>query len=445
MHTVCTRSRLSRRTVLKGVGAAVSLPLLDAMLPRSAWANGATPRVPPRMLVAYYGTGMNVREFFPVETGPDCVLPRIVRPLDAFRDKMTILSGTYLEHGGGHTGDYTFLTGTEGWTSSGIKTGISADQVAANAVGQETRFPSLQLSIERGTNFGQQGLCTLSWNSSGIPLAAENDPHVLFARLFQVDNERDARARTEGFRRRGSILDYVRAQAQQMERTVGGSDRRKLDEYFTSVREIEVQLQRDIDWSQQPKPEPRLDDLGDYSRSLTPSTPGFDYVAYSKLMFDLIALAFQTDSTRVITYNVRREINGGTFDVHQVSKGFHALSHHNNDVRNLDELAQVDEINMGFWARFLQRLDSIQQPDGRSLLDHSVLAYSSGMGIDHSRDQLPTAVFGGAALGVTHHTHLKLPDNTPLAAVWHTLVDRMGVQVDTLQDSRGVISELAPS
>jgi hypothetical protein len=227
-----------------------------------------------------------------------------------------------------------------------------------------------------------------------------------------------------------------------MERTVGSNDRRKLDEYFTSVREIEVQLQRDIDWSHRPKPEPQLDDLGDYSRSLTPSTPGFDYVAYSKLMFDLIALAFQTDSTRVITYNVRREINGGTFDVHQVSKNFHALSHHNNDVRNLDELAQVDEINMGFWARFLQRLDSIPQTDGRSLLDHTVLAYSSGMGIDHSRDQLPTALFGGSARGVTHHTHLKLPDNTPLAGVWHTLIDRVGVQTESLQDSRGVISEL---
>lgn len=433
---------LSRRTVLKGMGAAVSLPLLEAMLPRSAWAGGATPPVPPRMLVAHYGTGMNVREFFPAETGPDCALPRIVRPLEAFRDKMTIVSGTYLEHGGGHTGDYTFLTGAEGWTSSGIKSSLSADQVVAGAIGQETRFPSLQLSIERGTNFGQQGLCTLSWNKNGIPLAAENDPHVLFARLFQVDNEREARVRDARFRRRGSILDYIRSQAKQMQRTVGKADGQKLDEYFNAVREIESQLQRDVDWSQKPKPAPNLDDLGDNSRPFTPNAPGFDYPAYSRLMFDLIALAFQTDSTRVITYNVRREINGGTFPVHQVSKNFHALTHHNNDPKNLDELAQVDEINMGFWAGFLRRLDAIQQPDGRTLLDHTILAYSSGMGIDHSRDKLPTAVFGGAALGVKHHTHLKLADNTPLARVWHTLADRMAVHMETLQDSRGVISEL---
>lgn len=446
MHYVRPRlQRLSRRTVFKAIGATIALPLLDAMLPRRAWASGATPEIPPRMLVAHYGTGMNVREFFPAGTGPDCTLPRIVRPLEAFRDRMTILSGTYLAHGGGHTGDYTFLTGAEGWTSSGIRTAVSADQLVAGAIGAATRFPSLQLSIERGTNFGQQGLCTLSWNANGILLAAENDPHAIFARLFEVDDQQAARERNAGFRRRGSILDYVRGQASRMQGAVGAADRVKLDEYLTSVREIESQLQRDIDWSRKPKPQPQLDGLGDYSQSLTPQSPGFDYTAYSRLMYDLIALAFQTDSTRVITYNVRREISGGTFPVHDVSKNFHALTHHNNDSKNLDELAQVDEINMGFWARFLERLDSIPQPDGRSLLDHTVLAYSSGMGMDHSRDQLPTAVFGGSALGVRHHTHLRLPDNTPLSCLWHTMADRMGLQTERLQDSRGPIAELLAS
>ena len=436
---------ISRRTTLKGLGATVTLPFLEAMVPRRLRGADGTGGVPPRMLVAHYGTGMNVREFFPESTGAECALPRIVRPLDPFRDQMTILSGTSLEHGGGHTGDYTYLTGAEGWTSSGIKTGVSADQVVARAVGQETRFASLQLSIERGTNFGQQGLATLSWNENGIPLAAENDPHIVFNRLFRVDDERQRQQREIGFRRRSSILDYVRDQARQMERNVGRGDREKLDEYFTSVREIESQLQRDIDWSQRPKPNPQLDDTGDYSRSLTPRTAGFDYTTYSRLMFDLIALAFQTDSTRVITYNVRREISGGTFPIHEVSKNFHALTHHNNDPKNLDELAQVDEINMGFWAGFLRRLDSMREPDGRSLLDHTLLAFSSGMGMDHSRDRLPTAVFGGSALGMRHHTHLQLPENTRLAGLWHTMADRMGVPLETLQDSQGVISELIQS
>jgi hypothetical protein len=437
--------RISRRTVLKAFGAAIPLPLLEAMVPRAALATAANAAVPPRMLVCHFGTGMNIREFFPQEAGAQCVLPRIVKPLEAWRQRMTILSGLKLEHGGGHTGDYTFLTGAEGWKSTGIKSAVSADQVVAAAVGKDTQYPSLQLSIARGTNYGQQGLATLSWSRSGIPLAAENDPQVVFQRLFGVEEAEQSAERQSGFRRRASVLDYVRDQARQMERGVGGADRQKLDEYFTSVREIESQLQRDRDWSQRPKPKPGLTNLGDYSRSLVPSAANFDYAAYQKLMYDLIALAFQTDSTRVITYNVRQEISGGTFPVHQVSKGFHALTHHNNDPKNLDELAKVDEINMGFWASFLQRLSQVEQPDGRSLLDHTVIAFSSGAGMDHSRDKLPTAMFGGEALGLKHCAHLKLSEGTPLARVWHTMADRMGVRLESLQDSKGPISELIAS
>ncbi len=436
--------RLSRRTVLKALGVTIPLPFLEAMLPQRLTA-AETAVVPARMLVCHFGTGMNIREFFPQETGPQCVLPRIVKPLEAWRSRMTILSGLQLQHGGGHTGDYTFLTGAEGWTPTGIKSGISADQLVAEAKGKETRFPSLQLSIVRGTNYGQQGLATLSWNKNGIPLAAENDPQAVFGRLFGVDDADEATRRQDGFRRRGSILDYVRDQAKTMDRQVGSIDRQKLDEYFTSVREIEGQLARDRDWSQRAKPKPELPGLGDYSRSLTPNSPNFDYDAYQKLMYDLIALAFHTDSTRVITYNVRQELAGGTFAVHHVSKGFHALTHHNNDPKNLDELSKVDEINMGFWAQFLERMSKITEPDGRSLLDHTAIAYSSGAGMDHSRDKLPTAVFGGEAIGLKHQTHLRLPDGTPLARVWHTMVDRMGVHSPTLQDSRGPISELIAS
>ncbi len=435
------KTDLNRRTVLKSALASISLPALCAMQPRSANADNHSD-VPSRMVVCHFGTGMNIREFFPADTGRDCSLPRILQPLEDFRSRMTVLSGMQLEHGGGHTGDYSFLTGTEGWTSSGIQGGVSADQVVARHAGKSTRFPSLQLSIARGTNFGNQGLATLSWSESGIPLAAENDPHVIFSRLFQIDDVKEAKAREQGFRRRGSILDLVRDQATQLQRNVGKRDRQKLDEYFTSVREIERQLQRDIDWSKKPKPKPQLAGIGDYSQSLTPDSKDFDYTRYQKLMYDLIALALDTDSTRVITYNVRRELAGGTFAVHGVSKGFHALTHHNNDPKNLDELAKVDEINMGFWNKFLHRLDSIPQADGRSLLEHTVLAYSSSAGMDHSRDKLPTAVFGGEALGLKHKTHLQMPQGTPLANLWHTMADVMGVKTDTFQDSTGVISAL---
>ncbi|MEO1526353.1 MAG: DUF1552 domain-containing protein, partial [Planctomycetota bacterium] len=312
----------------------------------------------------------------------------------------------------------------------------------AQQVGGQTRFPSMQLSIERGTNFGNQGLATLSWSESGIPMAAENDPHLLFRRLFGTDDVDEASKRETAFRRRGSLLDLVREQAQDMNRQVGTADRRKLDEYFTSVREIERQLQRDIDWSKKPKPIPELAGIGDYSQSLTPDSKDFDYQRYQKLMYDLIVLAFKTDSTRVITYNVRQELRGGTFDVHGVSKGFHALTHHNNDPKNLDELARVDQINMGFWAGFLDRMAEVEQVDGSSLLDHSVLAFSSSAGMDHSRDRLPTAVFGGKALGLNHKTHVKLPEKTPLANVWRTMAGAMGVDCETLQDSTGVVDAI---
>ena len=433
---------ISRRALLRGAAGSIAVPALAAMQPRSAWADGATPKVPARMMVAHFGTGMNLHEFFPETTGKDCELPQIVRPLEDYRKRMTILSGMQLEHGGGHTGDYTFLTGTEGWTSSGIKGGISADQVVAKTIGGETRFPSLQLSIKRGTNFGQQGLATLSWSESGIPLAAQNDPYVLFNRLFGVDDADQAAQRDDNFRRRGSILDYVQGEAKQVQRKVGKNDRVKLDEYFSAVREVESQLQRDIDWSNKPKPEAKMENMGDYSQSLTPDSREFDYEVYQKLMYDLVALAFQTDSTRVITYNVRRELAGGAYPIHGVSKGFHALTHHNNDPKNLAELAKVDEINMRFWKQFLDRLDSIEQTDGNSLLDHSMLAYSSSAGMGHSRDRLPTVMFGGDSLGMKHQTHLKLADKTPLARVWHTMADRVGVKVDSLQDSTSPIDEL---
>ncbi|MEL6108896.1 MAG: DUF1552 domain-containing protein [Planctomycetota bacterium] len=442
MSPVHSRSAIGRRRLLGACGFSLTLPMLETFTPRKASGAEPTQAIPPRMLVAHFGTGMNLNEFFPEDEGKDASLKRITAPLDRHRKRMTILSGFQLAHGGGHTGDYSFLTGTKGWANGVIEGGVSADQVVAAEVGSRTRYPSMQLSIERGTNFGNQGLATLSWSSSGIPMAAENDPHVLFRRLFGTDDADESSQRDAAFRRRGSLLDLVQEQARDMNREVNRADRRKLDEYFTSVREIERQLQRDIDWSKKPKPHPQLNGIGDYSRSLTPDAKNFDYRRYQKLMYDLIVLAFKTDSTRVITYNVRQELRGGTFDVHGVSKGFHALTHHNNDPKNLDELARVDEINMGFWADFLDRMGEVEQVDGSSLLDHSVLAFSSSAGMDHSRDRLPTAIFGGGALGLKHKTHVKLTDKTPLSNLWRTMAGAMGVHRDSLQDSTGLVDAI---
>ncbi len=443
---VLSRQPLSRRTALQGVGATLSLPFLEAMLPKTALASteAATSAIPSRGAWFYFGTGMNMRQFEPENEGQDFTFPRILKPLEKFRGDLTVFSGTYLEHGGGHHGDYTFLTGVEAKKGGAIQNTVSCDQVAAEVIGRDTRFPSLQLCIQRGTGFGSN-LRTLSWNRNGVPLASENDPHVVFNRLFKVDGPEEREARERGFRRRGSILDVVLDDARGLEKKVGRNDKEKLDEYFNSIREVEKQLERDKDWSVKPKPEVDPEDAERYADSYSIHMPGgqFVYDKYARLMYDLITLAFQTDSTRVITYVVRQESSGGVFPEFGVSKGYHELSHHGNDPKNLEELAAVDTIYQDHWAYFLDRMKSVKEADGRSLLDHCLLGYSSGMGIGHSKNRLPTAMFGGNAMGVEHQGHLRLKDDTPLSAVWHTMLDRLDVPVgDSFQDSPGVIRDL---
>jgi hypothetical protein len=408
------------------------------MMPSTALA-APRPETTPRMGMFYFGTGMNMREFEPADEGPNFTLTRILKPLEPHRGKFTVLSGTWLQHGGGHDGAYSFSTAIP----KGEKQTISPDQIAARAIGGATRYPSLVMSVERGTAYGSQALATLSWNEQGVPIPAENDPKLLFDRLFRPDTAQDIEEREDEFRRRASVLDLVRDDAKRMERKLGKSDREQLDQYFNSVRELEQQLERRIDWSTKAKPQPELAGYLDYGQSMTPEGNGkFLYDTYARLMYDLIALAFQTDSTRVVGYVVRRELAGGVYPEFGVSKGYHSLTHHGNDPKNLDELAKVDTIYMGHWAYFLNRLNSIKEGE-HTLLDTVLLGFSSGMGIGHSKDQLPTMLSGGAALGVKHHGHLRLPERTPLSSVWHTMLDRLAVSVpEQFQDSPGPLKQL---
>lgn len=436
----CPRTHLSRRTFLRGAGAAVALPYLHAMMPSSALAEAAA-APPARVGMFYFGTGMNMRQFWPAQTGADYTASRILRPLEKHRAHFTAINGTYLAQGGGHDGAYAFTTAI----AKGEKQRISPDQLAAAALGADTRFASLQMSVDRGTNYGSQALATISWNEQGVPLAAENDPRALFDKLFRPDTPQQKAQRADEARRRGSILDLVRDDAKQIERKLGQTDRRQLDQYFNSVRELEKSLERRIAWADTPKPPVETDDLhGTYDKKMAGPEGSGDYLYddYARLMYDLIALAFQTDSTRVITYVVRKELAGGVYPEFNVSKGYHALSHHGNDPQNLEELAKVDEIYMKHWAYFLDRLRSIKEGDA-TLLDRTLLGLSSGMGFEHSRDNLPTILSGGAALGVKHQGHLKLEQEVPLASVWHTMLDRAGVRVEgEFQDSKGVIKAL---
>ena len=429
---------IDRRAFLRGTGTCLALPWLEAMLPRGANAASA-PEVIPRMGMFYFGTGMNMRQFYPDGVGIDAGMSRILKPLEKHRGRFTALSGTSLNKGGGHDGAYPFSTSI----ARGEKQTISPDQLAAELHTPHTRFPSLQLSVKRGTGFGSQVLATLSWNRQGVPLAAENDPKELFDRLFRPASEQQRARQGDEFRQRGSVLDAILSDAKQLQGRLGQSDRQQLDQYFKSIREVEQTLKREIDWADKPKPAPNLKGFGDYEKAAAPEGNGkFLYDTYAKLMYDLIALAFQTDSTRVITYVVRTELAGGVYPEFGVSKGYHELTHHGNDPKNLEELAKVDTIYMQHWSYFLDRLASIRDGEG-TLLDHTMLGFSSGMGIGHSKDILPTMLSGGAGLGIKHQTHLQLKEQTPLASLWQTMIEKMGVEVaGPFQDSMGTIGEL---
>ncbi|MCR9201130.1 MAG: DUF1552 domain-containing protein [Planctomycetaceae bacterium] len=430
--------QIDRRMFLRGAGTCLALPWLEAMMPQGV-AAASTPAVAPRMGMFYFGTGMNMRQFYPEGFGADAGLSRILSPLEKHRGRFTVLSGTWLNHGGGHDGAYPFATSI----ARGEKQTISPDQLAAQLHGRHTRFPSLQFSVKRGTGFGSQALATISWNRQGVPLAADNDPQAIFNRLFRPPGNQERSRQSDEFRQRGSVLDAVLSDAKQLQGRLGQFDRQQLDQYFNSIREVETSLRREIDWADRPRPTPDLKGYGDFEKAVSPEGNGkFVYDTYAKLMYDLIALAFQTDSTRVLTYVVRTELAGGVYPEFGVSRGYHELTHHGNDPRNLEELAMVDTIYMKHWSYFLDRLASIRDGEG-TLLDHTMLGFSSGMGIGHSKEMLPTVLSGGSGLGIRHQTHVKLADRTPLSSLWQTMTQKMGVPVEgEFQDSTGPIGEL---
>jgi hypothetical protein len=430
---------LSRRMLLKGAGAAVALPFLEAF-------GSATAPAPARLAFFYLGTGWNTRELFPATPGKDYEATRILKPLEPHRGEFTLVQGMSLEFGGGHDGDHTFLTGSDAIflprAGGQYKNTVSCDQVAARALGKDTRFPSLELSESRGTGFGGQGLCTLAWSEHGVPLAADHDPKLLFDRLFGADGPEQKTENERRFRQRRSVLDGIREKAKEMEKTLGQADKERLDQYFTSLREVEQQLEREIAWAKTPKPRPSTAGMGDYGTSMHREGKNFDAKTYARLMYDLIALAWQTDSTRVVTYVVRRELHSH-YPGLDASMDYHSLTHHGNEPKKLDELARIDTVYMEYFAGLLQRLRSIKEGDG-TLLDRCLIGVSSGMGMGHSKNQLPTIVAGGKALGLRHRGFLRYEKDVPLINLWSTMLERAAVPgAREIRGSTGVLGELA--
>ncbi|HEV2294379.1 MAG TPA: DUF1552 domain-containing protein [Tepidisphaeraceae bacterium] len=453
-----------RRTFLRGLGAAVALPVLDAMAPSLAsvtraasaatgGAAGGAP-FPKRMAFVYVPNGVTIPHWTPKAIGANYELPRILQPLAAHKHDFNILSGFAQSQGlalGDGAGDHarasaSFLTGAHARKTSGadIRAGVSVDQIAAEQIGKQTVLPSLELSCDLGRRVGacDSGYScayqyNLAWRSETMPVMPEVDPKQVFERLFGDVNRggggidaADARSRRAMFQR--SILDFVADDAARLQSRLGRTDQRKLDEYLTAVREIEKRVEL------AEKSAPRLPD------GTRPPDEFNSFEEHVRLMFDMLVLAFQTDSTRVATFIVSHEGSNRSYGEIGVNDGHHNLSHHFGDVNNIEKLTQINEFHAKQFAYFLDRMKSVTEGD-RTLLDNSMVVYGSGLGDGnaHNHDNLPILLAGRGGGTVTPGRHIKADDRTPLNNLFLSMLDRVGAKAERFGDSTGRYEAIA--
>ncbi len=433
--------RISRRTVLRGLGTAVALPFLDAMSRPLAW--GADQKqAANRMAFVYVPNGKHMPDWTPAAEGADFELPYILEPLKAVKSQLNIFSGLAQDHGrpnGDGAGDHaralsSFLTGQQARKTHGadIKVGVSVDQVAARKVGQRTKFPSLELGCDRGA---QAGNCdsgyscsystNISWRSDTTPQAKEIDPKLAFERLFSCGATAERLSRRQKYHK--SILDFVLEDARDLQAKLGTKDRRKMDEYLTSVRELEVRVNSAGGESHAPLP--------DYP---APSGIPDDYAAHIRLMYDLLALAFQGDLTRVATFVVANEGSNRAYPFIEVPDGHHDLSHHGNNPEKQAKIRQINHFHVTQLAYFLEKLHGISEGE-RSLLDNSMILYGSGLGDGnaHNHDNLPILLAGRGGGTIATGRHIRYEKETPLNNLYLSMLDRVESSVEILGDSTG--------
>ena len=445
---------LPRRTVLRGLGATLTLPWLDAMTP--AFARGAAARAaaPTRMAFVYVPNGIVMDQWTPPALGAatplPADLPRILQPLAGVRDRFSVLSG--LTHNGGRAlgdgpGDHaragaSYLTGVHPRKTYGadIQTGVSVDQIAAGAIGDRTRLASLEIGCEEGL-FG--GNCdsgyscaysnTLSWRTPSSPMPLEISPRAVFERMFGADDvDPDPARRARRARYDRSVLDLVQEDARALQRTLGATDRRKLDEYLFSVRDIEKRIAAA---EQEAAVDPGMDRP---SRGIPHS-----FIQHARLMSDLMAVAFEADITRIVTFMIGLELGNKVYDETGITEAHHGLTHHRGDAEKIEKITQINRFHVEQFARLLDRLALTPDGDG-SLLDHSMVVYGGGIsdGNRHLHEDLPTLVAGGGNGRFRPGRHLSFPEDTPMANLLVTMLDQMGVPGETVGDSTGSLAEI---
>lgn len=445
---IVTRRHLHRRTFLKGMGAAIALPMLDAMTPAFA-AAARLGKSPVRLAFAYVPNGITMTEWTPKGTGAAFEYARVMKPLERFRADTVVLSGLGHRNGnalGDGPGDHaraaaSYLTGVHPRKTAGadIQNGISVDQIVAQHLAQETRFASIELGCDDSRTVGNcdSGYScaytnSLAWRSPTTPMPPETNPRLVFERLFgDIDTSIPPEARARRLQYRRSILDLVGARTAELTANLGPTDKRKLDEYLTSIREIERRIER-------------------AEQDLTGLTPTIDkptgipveYAEYASLMFDLQIIAFQTDMTRVTTMMMGREGSSRTYPEIGVPDPHHPLTHHRGNAEWIEKVTKVNTLHMELFAGFIEKLKATPDGDG-TLLDHSMIVYGSGLsdGNRHTHEDLPVLIVGRGGdfrLG----SHLVYPKDTPMTNLYLTLLDRMGVPSEKVGDSTGRIEHL---
>ena len=441
---IITKKALPRRTFLRGMGATLALPVLDAMVP-SMTAIARTGAAPVRRLgFIYMPMGCDITRWTPGSTdGTLKVLSPTLQSLEPFIDQVTVMSNMELKNAypGTHaTSNAAFLSAAKAkWTeSTDYYLGTTADQIAAQQIGHETVLPSLELSMDLLQTVGQcdNGYAcvyqnNLSWSSPTTPLPSEAHPRIVFERLFgEGGSSADRRA---ALKRRASLLDWVRDDISRLQGTLGADDRRRVGQYLDSIREVERRIQK-------AESDAGADQLPDLDRPVGVPT---SYAEHAKLMFDLQALAMQGDVTRVITFQLARETSTRTYPEIGVADPHHPLTHHGNNPEKIARMAKINAFHVSLFAYYLEKLKSTPDGDG-TLLDHSMVLYGSGMGNPNVHDHvnLPTIVAGGGAGRMKGGRHISYAEPTPLANLHLTLLEKVGVRLDKFADSQGTIDEL---
>jgi hypothetical protein len=435
-----TKKHLSRRTVLRGVGAAVSLPFLEAMVPAAtALANtAAAPK--PRLGFFYFPHGAIMDSWTPAKVGADFEVSPILAPLAPFRDKLTVVSNIGNKPGESRAVHAlvpaTWLSCVHPKESLSPNMAATVDQLAAQQIGQDTPYPSLEVATAQGHGVGsacERGYgCsysgTLSFRNASTPLPIESNPRQLFLRLFGQGDSPEEREYLA--RQTTSILDMISSEADSMSRKLGPQDRATLSDYLDSVREIERRVNNSAH--------------GDVAKLQLPEVPGAtseNFDEHLNLMFDLMALAYQGNLTRIQSFMIAAEVSEQTYNHIGVPDAFHALSHHANDPAKMARLVKIQRYHTECFSRFVAKLDKMPDGDG-TMLDHSLLLYGSNMSNSnlHNQYPLPTALIGRACGQVKGSQHINFAQRTPLANVLLTMLQRTGVKIDKVGDSTGAIA-----